>query len=209
MKKISALALTCVTSFGLWAQDTSTAKTSNSLGLGIKAGANFARLRTSDYTAGFEPDVSNKTAFYGGFLINIPLGKLAVQPELLYNSVGASLDTSTGGVSNKYDQKLDYISLPIMLQWKFGGGLFIETGPQASLLISAKGHDVDNKDDFEQFDFAWGLGLGYESKLGLGINARYNYGLTNTLKNDTSNSSSPGLRNDVFSVGLFFIFGGR
>jgi opacity protein-like surface antigen len=209
MKKISLLVLSCFTSFALWAQETSTAKTSNDLGLGIKAGANFARLRTSDYTAGFEPDVDNKTSWYGGILVNIPLGKLAVQPELLYNSVGASLDTSSGSVSNKYDQKLDYISLPIMLQWRFGGGLFIETGPQASLLISAEGHDVDNKDDFEKFDFAWGLGLGYETKLGLGINARYNYGLTNTLKNDNSNSSSPGLKNDVFSVGLFFLFGGR
>jgi hypothetical protein len=117
--------------------------------------------------------------------------------------------------TSEFDQDLTYITLPIMLQWKTTGGVFIETGPQPGYLIKAKqdgpgSTETDNKSSFDNFDLSWGAGLGYLSKAGLGIGARYNYGLTNTIEDGGGNNSSnngPELKNSVIQVGLSWRFG--
>ncbi|HWJ91936.1 MAG TPA: porin family protein, partial [Flavisolibacter sp.] len=113
------------------------------------------------------------------------------------------------------EQDLGYINLPIMLQWKSQGGFFVETGPQAGYLVRAKLESgnttsVDNKDNYDKFDFSWGAGLGYLSRIGLGINARYNLGLSNVIEDNGGNNSSndgPELKNKVIQIGLFWQFG--
>ena len=48
-------------------------------------------------------------------------------------------------------------------------------------------------------------GLGFVSKAGLGIGARYVYGLTNTIEDNGGNNSSnsgPELKNSVIQIGL-------
>ena len=95
------------------------------------------------------------------------------------------------------------------------GGVFLETGPQAGYLVQAKQDGpgttkMDNKSSFDKFDLSWGAGLGYLSKVGLGIGARYNFGLTNTVEDGGGNNSSnngPELKNSVIQVGLSWTFG--
>lgn len=214
MKKISFFLLVFSAAMAAFAQKTSTT-------FGIKAGVNLAQLRTNNYPSGAEPDVSRKTSAHGGIFMNAPLGTggFAIQPELLYSRQGSKMKQTTtiGTVSqtSEWDQDLNYITLPVMLQWKSTGGVFVETGPQAGLLIKAKqdgpgSTQVDNKSSFDNFDLSWGAGLGYVSKIGLGIGARYNYGLTNTIEDGGGNNSAnngPELKNSVIQLGLIWRFG--
>jgi hypothetical protein len=217
MKKISFVALALSAGMMALTQTTSTFSPS----FGIKAGVNLAQFRTNNFPSGTEPDMSRKTSAHGGVFMSAPLGTggFAIQPELLYSRQGSKVkQTTTIGTvmqTSEYDQELNYITLPIMLQWKTTGGVFIETGPQPGYLIKAQqdgpgSTETDNKSSFDKFDLSWGAGLGYLSKIGLGIGARYNYGLTNTVEDGGGNNSSndgPELKNSVIQVALSWRFG--
>jgi len=212
MKKISLIALVFCTSMALFAQDQPQLRTemSRAVRFGIKAGVNIAKLKINE-----APGISsnNKTSMGGGFLVNIPVGTggMAVQPELMYNGQGGKLtETSTLGGTQRYEQDLHYLSLPIMLQWKSTSGLYLELGPQASYLFRATQDngttDESNKDDFDNFDIAAAGGIGFMSRIGLGVGARYNYGLSNIWEDNGTNSNAE-LKNRVLHVGLFYHFG--
>ena len=215
MKKISVIAFVLSTGLAVSAQNTFSPT------FGIKAGLNLAQFRTNNFPAGTEPDASWKKSASGGIFMNAPLGTggLAIQPELLYSRQGSKIkQTTTVGTitqTSEYDQDLSYITLPIMLQWKTPGGVFLETGPQPGYLIKGKqdgpgSNEADNKSSFDNFDLSWGAGIGYFSKMGLGIGARYNYGLTNTIEDGGGNNSAnngPELKNSVVQVGLSWRFG--
>lgn len=219
MKKISLFALAVSTSLTMVAQDNvNRTPMPVKTYFGIKGGVNLAKLRPSDYSAN-EPSTNLKTTAHAGLLVRIPLstdGGFAVQPELLYNRAGSKMKTTTtvGTVTstNTFEQDLHYVSVPVMLQWKSGGGFYLETGPQASFLISAHqegpgtSNETENKDDMESFDFSWGAGLGYMSRMGLGLGARYNHGFTNVLEETTSNGDAR-LRNSVVQIGLTWLIG--
>ena len=219
MKKISLMALALSAGLALFAQENvNRTPMPNKTYFGIKGGVNLAKLRPSDYTAN-EPSTNLKTTAHAGLLVRIPVsanGGFAVQPELLYNRQGSKMKTTTtvGTVTTEstYEQDLSYVSVPVMLQWKSAGGFYVETGPQASFLIVAQqegpgnNNETDNKDQMEKFDFSWGAGLGYMSRMGLGIGARYNHGFTNVLE-ETSTTGDARLRNSVVQIGLTYLFG--
>lgn len=72
----------------------------------------------------------------------------AVQPELVYSSQGAK--------SAGTEQKLDYINVPLLLQYMFDNGFRLQAGPQLGLLVRA-----DNKNDLNSIDLGVGLGAGH------------------------------------------------
>jgi hypothetical protein len=218
MKKISLIALVLFTGAAIFAQDQPQLRTemSSAVRFGIKAGVNIAKLDVDEYPGA---TVNTKTSMGGGLLVNIPVGSggLAVQPELLYNGMGAKIKLPASGIPptiTSYEQDLHYLSLPVMLQWKSSGGLYLELGPQASYLIRATADDgttdESNKDDFDNFDIAAAGGIGFMSRIGLGVGARYNYGLSNILEDGGGNNSANNgveLKNRVIHIGLFYHFG--
>src|SRR5688572_5492991 len=220
MKKISLLALVFVFGTALFAQDdvkTASAK------FGMKAGVNLSKLRPSDVPAGTDISTNLKTSFGGGFFANIPFGTsgcMSFQPEVLFNGQGSKLtvkQTVLGVTSeNTYEQDLRYLSVPLMLQFKGNSGFYGEVGPQLSFLLDARydgPNDVsyEDEDSFEKFEFSAGAGLGYVSKMGLGIGARYNHGFSNVLDNESTTGSDDNMRmrHSVIHVGLFYQFGGN
>ena len=89
------------------------------VGLGIKAGANFANQSITDI------NTDTKTGFHGGaYLILAFSEKWGIQPELLYSSQGAKLPSTAS--------EFDYMSIPVLLRWKPLSVLSIEAGPQFS-----------------------------------------------------------------------------
>lgn len=219
MKKISFLALALFSGMALLAQDQPQLRTemARKTFLGVKAGANWAKMDVDEYPG---VNVNFNTSMHGGIFLNIPIGTtLNFQPELLYNGVGSKFSESTtiGTVTTTetYEQDLNYISLPLMFQVRGNSGFFLELGPQASYLISAKQQgpgtlNTDNKNAFDNFDIAMNGGIGWTSRVGLGINARYSYGLSNVLEDgggDNSTNDGPELKNRVISVGLHYMFG--
>jgi hypothetical protein len=98
-------------------------------------------------------------------------------------------------------------------------GVFVELGPQFGYLINAKNKsnssgagasnsEMDIKDQLNKLDIGASGGIGYLSRIGLGINARYNYGFTNVLDDSKANYvSGQKLKNRMYQVGLFYQFG--
>ena len=186
---------------------------------GLHGGINMARLLAKEFTGTADPGTKNKTSYHVGAFVNIPLGgMLKLQPELVFSSQGAKMEeTATAGGTTRnysYEEDLDYVNLPVMLQLQTIGGFFVETGPQFSYLIDAKQKGMSPISTIEEtdldpfrdnFDIGWGLGVGYLSRIGLGAHARYNYGIRNIVQENDTNVGE--LRNSVLQFGLVYQFG--
>ena len=227
MKKISFVAVALATSMAVFAQNqqpklrTDMAVTTR---FGIKGGVNLDKMNADGYSSASDFNSKMKTAFHGGVFVNVPLStNFRFQPEVVYSNQGGknSINTTipTGTVTTHYKSELNYINVPLMFQLQSTPGVFVELGPQFGYLLSAKNKSTDNtsgsgntemdiKDQLEKWDIAAAGGIGYLSRIGLGVNARYNYGFTNILDKDFSGyTSGTELKNRVWQVGLFYQFG--
>ena len=168
---------------------------------GVKAGANFSNVN-GDGVSGV--NTSTLVGFNGGVFVGLGLADhLSLQPELVYS--GEGFKESESGQSGT--QTENYINIPVLLKYRFPMGLFVETGPQVSFLMSAKakagGVSADDKASFKSTDFAWALGVGFHiPTTQLAVDARYNFGLANIV--DNSGGSSGSVKNGVFQLGLMY-----
>lgn len=181
----------CAFSFVLFANATN----AQSFGIGPKVGANFSSITGID-------GIKSKTGSYFGVFAEIGVSdKFSLQPEVLY--------TSQGGVLNNEDIVNNYISVPVMFKYRLFAGLAVEVGPKFDFLSNSKIKVTHFKGDFNSFNFGVGAGLSYRLPLGLSIDARYNFGLSNLNKNisiDGIPSSGQNLKNDVFQIGVGYRF---
>lgn len=146
------------------------------IGVGIKAGANFANQSISGSAAILQNvDTEAITGFHGGVYVVINFSdKWGIQPEAYYSKVGSKIPDANS--LNEFN----YLSVPVLLRYKPISFLSIEAGPQFSSLLSVKDIDGDSvEDQFKNSDF--GLALGATLHLPLGFNAglRYVWGFTN------------------------------
>jgi hypothetical protein len=166
--------------------------------IGIKGGLNVYNIN-NDNSAKYD----SKVGFNVGLLGHIHLAKqLAFQPELVYSAQGAKF--TTAGIETKLN--LDYINVPMLIQYMFDNGFRLQAGPQVGFLVGAKAKvgdtKIDIKNDLKKVDFGIGAGLGYvDPKSGFGVDARYNLGLSNINENNSTKSYNRGLQ-----VGIFYLF---
>lgn len=213
-----------------FAQTTTGMSSSSPVQFGVKAGMNVASL-SKDASL---QDQKSKIGFNAGIFAHIPLAEsFSVQPEVLYSQYGAKVEsvnestilgTTTRDVRS-YSTHLDYITVPVMFQYKFVPNFYVEAGPEFGFMVTAKDkgdrtvtttsgsnsststssytEDI-NKDNLNTFNFGLGLGAGYYFTDNIGITARYVAGLTDVAKNRPNGSDA--IRNNVFQVGLAFKF---
>jgi hypothetical protein len=173
---------------------------------GVKAGLNLANATGSDATGS-----STRSNFHAGVLAQIPVtGQFSIQPEAIYSGQGARVDFADGsGGTISGTHKLSYINVPILLKYTSASGFLVETGPQIGFLISAKasvnGMNANEKDNFESTDFSWAFGIGFMSLINIGIDARYNLGLTN-VENSSNGGTTGTVKNSVIQIGAFYLF---
>jgi opacity protein-like surface antigen len=148
------------------------------LKFGIKGGLNYANLTGTDI------QTDALTSYHIGLLAEIKVSdKFALQPELLYSTQGATYKTIVGDIDNK----LGYLSIPIMAKIYFNNSVSLELGPQASFLLSEKdAFDIENQ---STFDFAVAAGLGVKITKSIFIQGRYVLGLTEVSKNAQTKNS--------------------
>lgn len=163
--------------------------------LGLKAGVNIASIHVENGN-----DWDSRTGFYAGGLAHIHLTKhFAVQPEVMYSGQGGEL----GSLKTKEG----YINVPVLAQYMVNNGFRLQTGPQVGFLVCAKNKsgdvEVNVKDQLNTVDFAWSFGASYISKTGLGVDARYNLGLSNINDDEEIDNKA---KNRVFQVGVFYQF---
>jgi hypothetical protein len=226
MKKISLFALAVITSTAIFAQNDKPARTSMEVKprLGIKGGVNLASLEIDDDTPTTNFNTNSKTSFHVGVYGNIPFGTgmFRLQPELLYIGQGSKVTgtplSGNQGQSMSYEVDMDYIALPIMLQLATKSGFFVEVGPQFSFLTTARqdnatGNDPDLKDQgiIKKTDFAVLGGLGFTSRIGLGVHATYIHGISNVFDTDNNNQVGSPIGGEVsnrgIKIGLHYSFG--
>jgi hypothetical protein len=165
---------------------------------GIKTGLNLANASGDDADA---LDTKMRASFHvGGYLTFDVSEHFAIQPELLYNSVGSKFEESFsdpdfGNIDIDATFKLEYISVPVMFLYKVNDQFNIQAGPQAGFLVSAKakakgtafGQSVsgseDVKDEFKSVDFGVNFGVGVNFDR-ISASARYCLGLVNVIDED-------------------------
>lgn len=196
---------------------------------GVKAGPQLSGFIGSD-----EENKSIVTAF-GGVYANLKLSeKLFLQPELLYSMQGAksSIKVGSAGLDDyaNLDERIDlnYLNIPIMLQYVVAKHLRVEMGPQLGILLKSEGEVIlepnpgsgseqmkfinDLKESTKTIDFGLNIGGVYELDNRLNFTLRYNLGLTsigdlepgefiNTLYTELPNS-----KNSVLSLGIGYTF---
>lgn len=153
---------------------------------GIKAGANIASFRVTGSGVGLTSD--SRTAVLAGFLLNTSLtDNLLFQPELIY--------IGYGGKVLGVELKTDYISLPLVLQYKAVNRFYLEAGLQPGLLATAKSEGEDVKSSFKNFDLPGLVGASFDFTENIGLGIRYAFGLVNVADDsDGSTSKNRGLQ---------------
>jgi len=168
------------------------------INIGIKGGLNVFNINNNNNV-----NYDSKLGVHAGLIGHIHLARqIALQPEIVYSVQGTKFNTA--GVTTKIN--LGYINVPLMFQYMFDNGFRLQAGPQIGFLASAKSKtnntSVDVKSSFKKVDVALGAGIGYvEPSSGLGIDVRYNLGLS-----DISESTAVKSTNRGFQVGLFYLF---
>ena len=192
MKRIFLVAIAVMT-FGLAnAQQTR---------FGIKGGLNLTSFAGGNYY-----DAKSLVGFQvGGFAEIKVIERLSIQPEVLFSTQGAKFD---GGSFGDFDDKLNYINIPVLAKFYITKQFTVEGGPQLGFLVSAKSDGHDSKDNFKSVDTGFNFGAGYNFTDNVSVNLRYTVGLSNIADYDTDDIDeyfdSP--KNSVLALTLGYKF---
>lgn len=162
------------------------------IGVGIKAGANFANVDAGDV------DSDSRTSFHAGGYVNINFSdKFGVTPEVLWTGVGSEF--------NNVKFVCNYVSVPVMLRWRIIDLISIEAGPQFSFLTNAELDNVDYKDNLKSTDFGVAAGALVHLPMGFNGGIRYVLGLT-----DVSDIDNVEIKNRTLQIYVgWTIFGAK
>ena len=183
---------------------------------GIKGGLNVSSISDE----GFE-DANSKAGFYAGVFMNAPIAEnFSIQPEVIYNNLGAKNTYDAGSLGNAETKlNLDYISVPVMFQYNATPAFYLEAGPEFGFLVNASSEttydtpvgggssttELDT-DDFNGFNFGLGIGAGFNFTQNFGLNARYVAGFSDVTAEGSDPSTDANNKNNVFQVGLTYKF---
>ena len=233
MKKISFFTLALVTGLASTAQVTTDPNSSHKpirtemstqTRFGLRGGVSLSSLELDDDYNATNYSTNSKTSFHAGAFVNIPLGtNFRIQPEISYFGGGSKVrgnlvsnPLQSSGTGN-YELDFHYVGIPVMFQYHTGSnGFFVELGPQASFLVKgqeepSQGNKVNLKERelVKQLDFGAAAGLGYISRIGLGLNARYLHGFSNVFNSDNAPAGTQDREISTRSVqiGLVYHFG--
>jgi hypothetical protein len=185
MKKILFLCL-CAASF---------ATAQSQVTYGVKGGLNITNIGGADVE-----DTKAKVGVHaGGFLESIVAENISVRPELLLSWQGYK----SGG---DYKVNLTYLNIPLLAKYTFKQGFFAQAGPQIGMLLGAKskfGSDKENiKNELTKIELALAVGAGYNFTSNIGIDIRFNLGLSKL--NDDGDAK---VYNRVWQAGVFYTLG--
>jgi hypothetical protein len=169
--------------------------------LGIKGGANITKVEGKSFDQQFKYGYN-----LGGFAEIGLGGRFSLEPEVLFNQYSSSLDSNYKAIyenviaSDQSKVKLNYLSIPLLLDYKLLGPIHIQAGPQFAVLMSQDKTFLQNgKNAFRNGDFS--MVAGAQIKLAqLRITGRYIVGLSNI--NDIDNQDKWKTQVVQLSLGL-------
>jgi hypothetical protein len=168
---------------------------------GIKGGVNIVKIDGKSFKEQFRYGYN-----VGGFA-EIGLGKkFSLIPGVDLNQYATTLDSNYKSIyqnvinSQQSKVKLNYLSIPLILDYKFLGPIHLQAGPQFGILMDQNKNFLQNGSDaFKKGDFA--MALGAQVKLAtFRVTGRYLIGLSNI--NDIDNQDK--WKNQVIQLSLGF-----
>ncbi len=132
-----------------------------------------------------------KPAFEIGVFLSMQLeNNFSVRSELKYSTKGSNLKDE----DDKGKNVLNYIKLPVYINYNPADRLILEAGPYLAYLLSGtekdwSPEDADLKEYMKSIDIGWSLGVGYQASDKLRISFRFSQGLTNLLKKEFRNDN--------------------
>lgn len=218
MKRIfSAFILFCIVTAGK-AQERIMDQTN--ISFGVKGGPGMTKFnvkQAESFSGKWRPEwVLN---FHAGAFVTIPVaaeGKFALQPEVLFARQGSKINqtvTSNSGTTTlrTFKQSINYINVPLMLQFRVPSGFYFEAGPQLSLLLGAKqkGPDTqeyDHKEQRNKQDLSISFGAGHVSKNCFALGVRYAHGTKDIIKEGFAVDNREFRNAAIFLNFRYFIF---
>lgn len=158
---------------------------SQGLHAGVKGGVNLLKVDGKSFSQEFRHGYN-----FGGFVELSFNDKWGVQPEVLWNQANTRTsaefnDIYDEGIRELKDVKLNYLSIPILLNYKVSKLITLQAGPQFGVLINKDQNLLDNgREAFKRGDFAL-LGGAQINFGALRVGGRYAVGLYNI--NDIDN----------------------
>jgi opacity protein-like surface antigen len=167
-------------------------------GTGIKVGTNINKIAGESFKNQFTYGYS------AGAFVDIKLSKeWSLQPEVLFNQVSADTsdkfrDLYTLSFDKISKIKLNYLTIPLILNYHVSKGIALQAGPQLGILINQNKDLLQNgKEAFKSGDFSLlgGLQIKFSS---IRLYGRYAIGLNNL--NDIDNKDK--WKNQSIQLGI-------
>lgn len=167
------------------------------IGFGAKFGPLFPSVSKAD--ANFE----NRTGWLGGiWLGGNRTGQVGIQVDLLYGKKNVPSPLFIGG-----DVDVHFFEIPVMARINLGSSRkaagYILVGPSFDINLKSELDGLDVKDQYKSLDLGILAGAGVEITRFL-IEGRYNWGLSNTVNGDLTNTSEIKTRTFVILFGVRF-----
>jgi opacity protein-like surface antigen len=164
---------------------------------GFKAGMNLSKEKSKALGTSFESD-SKVGLTFGGFAeVNLS-ENFAIQPEINFSQMGGKVGNASS--------TLNYIYFPALVKFKLGA-LRLFAGPQLGFLFSAEvkltTELYGSASNYVNDEFSAVGGLEYLVDKKILINARYQTGLTNVIKETFLENSQ---KNNALSFSIGYRF---
>ena len=124
---------------------------------------------------------------------------LSVSAALMYTQQG----WEQKNLGKTVTQKLDYINIPVLVNFYVAKGFALKIGLQPGFLVNAQFDGNDNKSLCESFNLSLPIGLSYEFKNGITLDLRGTPGLTAVNKNSSSDYK---IRSDCSTLTIGYKF---
>jgi len=170
--------------------------------LGFKGGVNITKVDGKAFKDEF------RYGYHLGGFAEIGLGgKLGIQPEVLWSQNQTRVDSSFSDVyenslkiSNYKDVTLNYLSIPVLLNYKLGSLMSLQAGPQFGILLNQSKTLLENGEEaFKKGDFSL-VGGAQIHIAKIRLQGRYFVGLNNI--SDISDQNKWNNQGFQLSIGL-------
>jgi hypothetical protein len=115
---------------------------SQSFSIGVKGGANLFKISGKSFKDEF------KFGYHVGAFASIGRGRLAFQPEVFFNQVNLDTATNFSQVYPNFNKinniKLNYLSIPLLLNYKVNKLIWLQAGPQFGVLLDQNKNLLQN-----------------------------------------------------------------
>jgi len=189
-----------ITMLAIFAALFSIAASAQGFHIGIKGGANISKIDGKSFSDQFKWGYQ-----LGGFSEINFAKKWGIQPEVLFTQTNTQTSSEFSDIyhvslSELKDVKLNYLSIPVLLNFKPSKLLTLQAGPQFGILLNNDKTLLQNgQEAFKNGDLALLAGL----QLNLGafkIYGRYSWGISNINNIDDQDN----WKNQAVQLGLGF-----